>query len=278
MSGDVSGDVRDSTGAVRASAGAGGDARVVLVTGAAKGIGRSVARAFGADGARVVMLDRDGPALGSAAAETGAPDRVLSLVTDVTDETAVQRSVDQAIATFGRLDVVCNNAGVQAPGRLDTVTTSTWQGLLAVDLTAVFFVMRAAYPHLVRARGCVVNIASIDGLIGEASVGPYSAAKAGVVNLTRAAALDWGPVGIRVNAVCPGMTDTPMLRGFLDRSPDPAADLAARLRRVPLGRLVESDEVADAVCFLASDCARAITGTTLVVDGGVSAGWDFQAP
>jgi NAD(P)-dependent dehydrogenase (short-subunit alcohol dehydrogenase family) len=143
---------------------------------------------------------------------------------------------------------------------------------------AAFVAIAAATPTLAARGGAIVNVASVDGLTAEAGVAAYCATKAGLVNLTRGAALDLAARGVRVNAVCPGMVDTPMLRSFLDEGPDPGRELAARLRRVPLGRLVEAEEVASAVAFLASGEASAITGATLVVDNGLTAGWDYTPP
>jgi NAD(P)-dependent dehydrogenase (short-subunit alcohol dehydrogenase family) len=239
--------------------------RVALVTGAAKGIGRAVALRLAAEGARVIGLDRDSAAL----EELGG--RIAPCVVDVSDADALRAAIGDA----GPLDVLVNNAGVQRPGVVDELPLAEWDLLHAVHARAAFVAIAAATPSLAARGGSVVNVASVDGLTAEAGVAAYCAAKAGLVNLTRGAALDLAARGVRVNAVCPGMVDTPMLRSFLDAGPVPEQQLAARLRRVPLGRLVAPEEVASAVAFLASAEASAITGATLVVDNGLTAGWDY---
>lgn len=253
--------------------------RVALVTGAAKGIGAAAAMEFAAGGAFVGLIDRDADALAAAAASLppGTPHKVV--VADVADDTAVGAAVEQIAAAGGGIDIVCNNAAIQRPGSLEGVDRQNWDAVIGIDLTSVFVVMQAAFPWLRQsAAAAIVNVASVDGLVGEGGVAPYSAAKAGVVNLTRATALDWAHHGIRVNAVCPGMTDTPMLRSFIGHGGEAEAFLDARMRRVPLGRLVQPEEVAAAVAFLASSNAAAITGATLAVDAGLTAGWDYQPP
>lgn len=252
--------------------------RVALVTGAAKGIGWAVAQELVDGGAFIGLVDMDAEALHDAAASL-PPGAACEVVADVADEAQVQSAVAQVAAAGGGIDIVCNNAAIQRPGSLEGVERATWDAVIGVDLTSVFLVMKAAFPWLRdSSAAAVVNVASVDGLVGEGGVAPYSAAKAGVVNLTRATALDWARHGIRVNAVCPGMTDTPMLRSFIGRGDDAADFLEERLRRVPLGRLVEPREVAAAVAFLASSAAAAVTGTTLAVDAGLTAGWDYEAP
>jgi 2-keto-3-deoxy-L-fuconate dehydrogenase len=241
--------------------------RVALVTGAAKGIGRAVALRLAAEGAQVVALDRDAAALEELVAAGG----VVGTEVDVSDAEALRAAISEA----GPLDVLVNNAGVQRPGVVDELPLEDWDLLHAVNVRAAFVAIAAATQSLVARRGAIVNVASVDGLVAEGGVAAYSAAKAGLVNLTRGAALDLAARGVRVNAVCPGMVDTPMLRSFLDEGPGPEAQLAARLRRVPLGRLVSPEEVASAVAFLASAEASAITGATLVVDNGLTAGWDY---
>lgn len=255
------------------------DGSTALVTGAAKGIGLAVAAELARAGAFVGLVDRDEAALDEAVAALpdGAPH--VSVVADVADEAAVADAVDRVAAAAGGIDIVCNNAAIQRPGSLEGVDRATWDAVIGVDLTSVFLVMRAAFPWLQRsANAAVVNVASVDGLVGEGGVAPYSAAKGGVVNLTRAAALDWAQHRIRVNAVCPGMTDTPMLRSFIGFGEEAESFLEQRLKRVPLGRLVDPAEVAAAVVYLASPRASAVTGATLAVDAGLTAGWDYEGP
>jgi NAD(P)-dependent dehydrogenase (short-subunit alcohol dehydrogenase family) len=252
--------------------------QVALVTGGAKGIGKATVARLVTEGARVVVVDLDETAL-AALMRTSDPDQVSIRAADVADEVALTSVVKDTERQFGRLTVLINNAGIQHAEALADVPIATWDRLLDVNLRAAFVAIQAAIPQLAAGGGAIVNVASMNGLVAEANVAPYSAAKAGLVNLTRAAAMELAPRGIRVNCVCPGMTDTSMFRSAtLAVSSDPEGDLRQRLRRIPAGRLVEPAEVAAAIAFLASSDASGITGASLAVDNGILAGWDYQPP
>ena len=252
--------------------------RVAVVTGAGAGIGRAIATGLVHEGAAVAVADQSAEAAEQAASalrrEGG---RAQSFTVDVSDAEAVRELVAATVEEFGGIDLLCNNAGTTIPRRtVEQMDDDEWDRVLDVNVRAMFLTVKHAAKHLRRSSSpSIVNISSIDGFVAEAGIAAYCASKAAIVNLTRAMALDFAPDGIRVNCVCPGMTDTPLLRGFLDQVDDPEAALRDRLLRVPLGRLVEPSEVADAVLFLGSDAAAAITGASLVVDLGVSAGWDY---
>jgi NAD(P)-dependent dehydrogenase (short-subunit alcohol dehydrogenase family) len=231
----------------------------VLVTGAASGIGRASALAFAAAGARVAAADVDTPGLATLA--DAADGRIEAIVADVRDPGQVEAMVATAVDTLGRLDVAHNNAGVPGPYRpLWEYTEDEFAAVLAVDLVGVWRCLKFEALHMVARRaGCIVNTSSMLGLAGMADNAAYSAAKHGVHGLTRSAALELAPYGIRVNAVAPGVTRTGMTSGVSDEL----------LADVPLRRIAEPEEIADAVLWLASGTYA--TGTVLTVDGGYTA-------
>jgi meso-butanediol dehydrogenase/(S,S)-butanediol dehydrogenase/diacetyl reductase len=239
--------------------------RVAIVTGGASGIGAATVRALAAAGARVVVADVDRERGAGVAAEAGG---VFEAV-DVADEAALSALVVRTAETLGRLDVLVSNAFATRVGALEKLALDDWSRTLDVTLTPVFTGLKAAVP-VMRARGggVVVNVASISGLAGDPGMVAYNVAKAGVVNLTRTAALELAAAGIRVNAVCPGLIDTPALARAVRGSTERETKLKSA---VPLARLGRPEEVARAILFLASDDASYITGTTLVVDGGLTA-------
>jgi len=246
--------------------------RVVLVTGAAQGIGAAVARRALADGALVAMLDVDEPGVRAAAQEFARPDRCLPVVADVSSEADVVRAVAAVRDRFGPVDVLVNNAGVNARHDAATMSEHEWDQVFAVDLKGAWLCCKHVLPDM-RARrgGSVVNIASVHARVTSAGTFPYAAAKSGLVGLTRSLALDGAPDGIRVNAVCPGWTRTRLVEEYYALEPDPAAAERAVLAAHPLGRIGTPQEVADVVCFVASDEASFVTGTEIYVDGGLSA-------
>jgi NAD(P)-dependent dehydrogenase (short-subunit alcohol dehydrogenase family) len=228
----------------------------VLVTGAASGIGAATAALFAAEGAHVVGVDL-----------AGDGDDVLA--GDVTDPASVREFVAEAAARHGGLDVVANVAGIVRFSHVEETTFDDWQRHLAVNLTGPFLVSQAAIPHLVERRGNIVNVASIAGVKGQAYTAAYCASKGGVVLLTKSMALELAPRKVRVNCVCPSGVDTPLIGGVAATIP-PDADpkLLARLDG-PLPRLCRPAEVAEAIAYLASSAAAMVTGTALMIDGGV---------
>jgi NAD(P)-dependent dehydrogenase (short-subunit alcohol dehydrogenase family) len=240
--------------------------KVALVTGGASGIGRATALRMAADGARVLVADRDGPgAARTAATIVQAGGTARGIACDVTAEAEVAAMIAAALDAWGRLDVAFNNAGV-APAEalpLAAIPPEEWARVLGVNLTGVFLCLRHEIPAMAAGGGgAIVNTASIAGRIGLPKAGAYVAAKHGVIGLTRAAALDHAADGVRVNAVCPGYVETPLAARGIERRRE------AILARVPLGRLGTVEEIADAVTWLCTEEARFVTGEALAVDGG----------
>ena len=241
--------------------------RVAIVTGGASGIGLATARRFAAEGARVVIADLD-PASGEVAADL--VDGVFRRV-NVADEGEVNAVFDGVAADFGRLDIAFNNAGI-SPADDDSIETTelpAWDRVQDVNLKSVYLCSRAALRHMVPAgRGSIINTASFVALLGSAtSQISYTASKGGVLAMTRELGVQFARQGIRVNALCPGPVNTPLLQELFAKDPERAQ---RRLVHVPMGRFAEPEEMAAAVAFLASDDASFITATAFVVDGGIT--------
>lgn len=248
------------------------DGKVVIISGAARGQGAAEARLFAREGARLVLGDVLEEPLGklSAELESGGTE-VLARVHDVTEEPAWMELVAAAEARFGRVDALVNNAGIVAPAGIEDTTRELWDRVVAVNQTGTWLGMKAAVPALRRAEGgSIVNVSSIYGLIGSGGSAAYHGTKGAVRLLTKTAALEYASVGIRVNSIHPGYIDTPMLREAAPSVPeDQVAALGAGA--VPLGRLGVADDIAWGALYLVSDESSYVTGSELVIDGGVTA-------
>jgi NAD(P)-dependent dehydrogenase (short-subunit alcohol dehydrogenase family) len=243
--------------------------KVVLVTGAAKGIGRACVDAFVAAEWKVVAVDLDAAELKALDERYG--DDVVVVDGDVSRRETNQSAVDEALSRFGRIDCAVGNAGVNLPKLIDDTTDAEFDRLMDVNVRALVYLAQAVHRPLAETRGSLVFVASKTGLVAQRNSPVYVASKGAVVQLARALALDWAPELIRVNAVCPGIVDTPMLRYFIEGLPDQDAAWKEHVEAQPLGRLARPEECAAGVLFLASEAASFITGVALPIDGGFTA-------
>ena len=242
--------------------------KVALVTGAGSGLGLATAKAFAESGASVVLADWNEKAVRSAAEEMAAQGhKTLPIHCDVADDAQVEAMVEQTVAIFGRLDAAYNNAGVQnIVAETADASREDFDRVMAVNLRGVWSCMKFELRHMRKqGSGAIVNCSSLGGLVGAAGRGTYHAAKHGVLGLTKSAALEYAPKGIRINAVCPGIIETPMVAGMLATQAEAMKEL---MKDVPIARLGRAEEIADAVLWLCSPAASFVVGHALAVDGG----------
>jgi meso-butanediol dehydrogenase / (S,S)-butanediol dehydrogenase / diacetyl reductase len=242
--------------------------RVAVVTGAAQGIGRAIAERLLAEGAFVLCADKNSSVLD---VPPGPPGSAASMIADVCRESDIVSMIEEARKRWGRLDVLCNNAGTDGHSAfLPECSAADFDFLTTINLKSVFLGMKYGIPPMVEGGGgSIINISSVAGVVGFETQTIYSATKAGIIGMTRAAALEFGPARVRVNAVCPGGVLTPLTTKFLANAGD---SLEPWLQKVPLRRFAEAREIASVVAFLASDDASFITGASIVADGGFTAG------
>ena len=242
--------------------------QVALVTGAASGMGLATARAFAEAGASVVLADIDGAAAQQAAKDlTAAGHQAIGVACDVTDERQAAAMVERAVATFGRLDMAFNNAGIQAPpSDAADETAENFDRVNAVNLRGIWTAQKHELRQMrAQGSGAIVNCSSLGGLVGLPERAAYHASKHGVIGLTKSAAVEYAPRGIRINAVCPGVIDTPMVSDMLNGQTEAMAEI---MKQQPIGRLGRAEEIANAVLWLCSPAASLVLGVALPVDGG----------
>ena len=245
-----------------------------VVTGAASGIGRETARRFAEEGAAVVCADRDAAGADAVAAEIAAKGgSAHAVAADIASAQDVARLAEEALAARRTIEVLVNNAGITILGGVAELTEADWQREIDINLSGAWRVSKAFWPHFAQAGGgAILSTASVAGVVAAPQDAAYVASKAGLIMLTRCMALDGASVGIRANCICPGFVDTPMFDGFLAEQPEPERALARAAGRTPLGRIGTPRDIADGFVYLASDDAAWITGTALVIDGGLTAG------
>lgn len=243
------------------------ESKVAIVTGGASGIGESTVRLFAAEGAKVVIADFSDRGQAVSDELNGQGYDTLFVKTDVTKEEQVKHMVEQTVSKYGKLDILFANAGIAKDGAADQLSSDNWQRTIDINLTGVFLSDKYAIQQMLAqgTGGAIVNCGSIHSHVGKSGVTAYASAKGGVKLLTQSMSADYATKGIRINAVCPGYIDTPLIQG---RSEAVTAHLVGLH---PMGRLGKPEEVAKAVLFLASDDASFITGTSLLVDGGYTA-------
>ncbi len=243
--------------------------KVAIVTGASSGIGRAAALAFAQAGASVVAVGRNRADLEAVVAESGqARKSAIAVVADITAADAPADIVDRAVARFEAIDVLVNAAGIIATATTDATSDELWDSMMGINVRAPFRLMRAAFPHLKERRGAVVNVSSVNGRRVFPNLAAYNTSKGALDHLTRCAAIDWAPHGVRVNAVNPGVTVTNLHRRGGMNEDNYAAFLTRAKETHPLGRPGQASEIASLILFLASDQAAWVTGETIAIDGG----------
>ena len=246
--------------------------KVAIVTGAGSGIGQAIAEVFAKEGAKVAVLDRD-QSSGQATVQkiAAAGGEAMLCHADVSKSAEVQRAIRSILEKYRRLDVLVNNAAVQTLAKLVDTSEEDWDRIHNINLKGVFLGCKYAIPAMLKGGGgSIVNIASVLGFVGDPDLAAYCAAKGGVIALTKVAALTYGPQGIRVNCICPGDVETPLVQSYFDKDPDPASLREEVSSKYALRRIATPREIANAALFLASADSSFVTGSTLVVDGALT--------
>ena len=248
--------------------------KVAIITGSAKGIGRGCALVFAEEGSRVAVIDIDEEAGRKTVEEIKSKGREAKFFkTDVSDSGQVQSMISEVVQAFGQIDIMFNNAGYHISKDVEKTSEDEWDLIINTNLKSVFLCSKYAIPYLRKTKGCIINMSSMVGLIGQSNAGAYSASKGGIVAITKGMALDYAKDGIRVNCICPGWVETPLVEDWFGQQEDPKKAREYIYSVHPLGRIATMEEVGRATLFLASADASFVTGVALPVDGAVSLGY-----
>jgi NAD(P)-dependent dehydrogenase (short-subunit alcohol dehydrogenase family) len=248
------------------------EGKVAIVTGAGSGIGKASAELFAQEGASVVVVDWNRET-GAQAVEAirGSGGEAVYCYADVSNSQHVEAMVNTAVQKYGRLDALLNNAAIQIMAKLAETTEDVWDRIQSVNLKGVFLGCKYAIPAMIRCGGgSIINMASVLGFVGDPDLAAYCAAKGGIIALTKAGALTYGPQGVRMNCICPGDVETPLVQDYFNKDPDPDRLRQEVSSKYALRRIASPREVAQLAVFLASDESSFVTGSTMVIDGGLT--------
>lgn len=248
--------------------------KVAIVTGSSKGIGEGIARVFVQEGAKVVVTCRTEVAGKKITGELlDAGGTAIFVKTDVTRSQDIQTMINKVIQTFGKLDVLVNNAGYHLSKNAEETSEEEWEFIINTNLRSTFLCSKYSIPHLRKTKGTIINISSMVGLVGQPNAAAYSATKGGQIAMTKNMAIDFAPDGIRVNVICPGWIQTPLVEDWFNQQKDPEAARKYIFGQHPLGRIGTIEECGQAAAFLASDEASFMTGSIITLDGGITLGY-----
>ncbi|MBP1990171.1 SDR family NAD(P)-dependent oxidoreductase [Paenibacillus eucommiae] len=248
--------------------------KVAIITGSSKGIGEGIARVFSAEGAKVVIVSRNEQEGLKLAQELGSEaGQAIYIKADVTSKESITGLIDAALNAFGRLDVLVNNAGYHISKNVEETSEDEWDFIMNTNLRSTFLCSKYAIPHLRKTKGNIINISSMVGLVGQPNAGAYAATKGGQIAMSKGMAIDFAKDGIRVNVICPGWIQTPLVEEWFDQQEDSAASRQYIYAQHPLGRIGTIEECGKAALYLASDDSAFVTGITLNIDGGVTLGY-----
>lgn len=248
--------------------------KVAVITGSSKGIGEGIARVFVKEGARVVVTCRTEEAGKKITKELlNAGGTAIFVKTDVTKSGDIQAMIRKVIQHFGQLDILVNNAGYHISKNVEETSEEEWEFIINTNLRSTFLCSKYAIPHLRKTKGTIINISSMVGLVGQPNAGAYSATKGGQIAMTKNMAIDFAPDGIRVNVICPGWIQTPLVEDWFNQQKNPAAARKYIFGQHPLGRIGTIEECGQAAAFLASDESLFMTGSIITLDGGITLGY-----